>query len=499
MTDRAVLALDQGTTSSRAILFNHDGRPVRARNREFAQYFPFPGWVEHDPEDIWTSQLDVARDVIRDTGLSAHDIAAVGITNQRETTIVWERSSGKPVYNAIVWQDRRTAEYCDTLKAEGWEQTIREKTGLVIDPYFSASKLRWILHRVPGAKRRSANGELLFGTVDTFLIYRLTGGAVHVTDYSNAARTMLFNIHTLQWDEDLLREFDIPRCMLPEVRPSSEIYGQTDNGIFGTAIPIAGSAGDQQAAAFGQACFEPGMVKNTYGTGNFVLMNTGERPHVSAAGLLTTIAWGIGGTVIYALEGSVFVTGAAVQWLRDGLRIIDDAAETEQLAGSVTDTGGVYLVPAFAGLGTPYWDPYARGTIVGLTRGSNRAHIARATLEAVAYQSRDVLEAMRRDAGLAISELRVDGGMVKNDFLMQFQADITGIRVERPAVQETTALGAAYLAGLAVGFWESQREVTERWTLDRAFVPLIDLAAREDLYLNWMRAVKRAKGWAGPR
>ena len=430
--------------------------------------------------------------------LGASDIAAIGITNQRETTVVWDRTTGKPVYNAIVWQDRRTAEYCDTLKRDGWEDRVRQKTGLVIDAYFSATKVRWILNNVDGAREKAERGDLLFGTVDSFLIWRLTGGKVHVTDYSNAARTMLFNIHDLKWDEDLMKELGVPSAMLPEVKPSSTVYGETDPDLFGGAIKIAGVAGDQQAATFGQACYQAGMVKNTYGTGNFMLMNTGDTPRESKAGLLTTIAWGIGDQVVYALEGSIFVTGAAVQWLRDELKVIGSAAETEDLARQAPDTGGVYLVPAFVGLGAPYWDPYARGAIVGLTRGTGLPQIARATLASVAYQSRDVLEAMRSDSGLEIADIRVDGGMVVNDVLMQFQADITNTRVQRPVVQETTALGAAYLAGLAVGYWDSQEEIEQKWAMDKEFVPSMDEDEREKLYRGWKRAVERARGWIEP-
>jgi glycerol kinase len=492
VADHVVLAIDQGTTSSRAILFDHDGRvlgqPVAT---ELTQRYPRPGWVEHDPEEIWSSQLAVARAVIAECGTNAADVAAVGVTNQRETTIVWDRETGKTVHNAIVWQDRRTAELCDRLRAEGWEEPVRRKTGLVIDAYFSATKLRWILDHIAGAREKAARGELLFGTVDSFLIWRLSGGKVHVTDVSNAARTMLFNIHTLDWDGDLLAELRIPRAMLPEVRPSSEVYGATDPSLLGDTVPIAGDAGDQQAATFGQACFTPGMVKNTYGTGNFMQMNTGSTPCESASGLLTTVAWKVGGEVVYALEGSVFVTGAAVQWLRDGLKIIGSAADTGQLAGGTPDTGGVYFVPAFAGLGAPYWDPHARGAILGLTGGTGIAEIARAALESAAYQSRDVREAMRVDSGLDIPEIRVDGGMVVNDFLMQFQADIAHTRVVRPVVRETTALGAAYLAGLAVGFWSSQDEIAGKWRIDREFIPQMDEARRQELCDGWKAAVTR--------
>ncbi len=496
MTDNYILALDQGTTSSRAILFDHDGRPTATSQREFPQLYPRPGWVEHDPEDIWGTQNTVARDVLNKGGVAATDIAAIGITNQRETTVVWDRRTGQPLYNAIVWQDRRTAPACDALRARGLAGGIREKTGLVVDAYFSGTKLAWVLNNVPGARARAERGELAFGTVDTFLMWRLSGGEIHRTDYSNASRTMLFNIHTLDWDDDILRELNIPRGVLPEACPSAHDFGATAQGVLDAAIPIAGVAGDQQAATFGQACFEPGMVKNTYGTGSFMLMNTGAQPRTSENGLLTTIAWGFDKRVTYALEGSIFVTGAAVQWLRDELGIIQNAAETEGLAGSVSDSGGVYLVPAFAGLGAPYWDPYARGALLGLTRGSGRAQIVRATLESVCYQSRDVLEVMRADSGLPIKEIRVDGGMVANNVLLQLQADIAGARVVRPAVTETTALGAAYLAGLQVGYWSSQREVAAKWAEDRVFEPATGEAAREKGYRGWQRAVERSRDWA---
>jgi glycerol kinase len=498
MAKEYVLALDQGTTSSRAIIFDRAGRVVEQLNREFPQHYPQPGWVEHDPEDIWQSQIGVARRVLAQRGLRAEDIAAIGITNQRETVIIWDRTTGKPIYPAIVWQDRRTAALCDRLRRDGWEGPIREKTGLVIDAYFSATKLRWILDHVEGAQQRAERGELLGGTVDSFLIWRLSGGRAHVTDASNASRTMLFNIHQCDWDGDLLAEFDIPGALLPEVRQSSEVLGQTDSTLFGGAISIAGDAGDQQAATFGQACFHPGMVKNTYGTGNFLLMNTGAGARESNHGLLTTIAWQIDGEVTYALEGSVFVTGAAVQWLRDGLGVIRDAAETAELAASVPNSGGVYLVPAFAGLGAPYWDQYARGTLVGLTRGTKAAHIIRASLEAAAFQSRDVLDAMRDDSGLPLSELRVDGGMVVNDVLLQIQADIAGTRVQRPLVHETTALGAAYLAGLAVGYWEGQAEIESLWQMEREFLPRMDEEMRQRMYTGWRRAVDRAMHWIEP-
>ncbi len=494
--DKYVLALDQGTTSSRAILFNHEGRAVASASREFPQIYPQPAWVEHNPEDIWSSQLATAQAVMREKGVTAANIAAIGITNQRETTVVWDKSTGAPVMNAIVWQDRRTASYCDQLKAEGWEQKIREKTGLVIDAYFSGTKVKWILDNVPGARERAKRGELLFGNVDTYLIWRLTGGKSHCTDYSNASRTMLFNIHTLDWDDDVLTKMDIPRAMLPKPSQSSEVYGEADASHFGGAIPIAGDAGDQQAATFGQACFDVGMAKNTYGTGSFLLLNTGEKAEVSKSGLITTIGWGVGGKVTYCLEGSIFITGAAVQWLRDSLKIITTAAETESLVAATTSTGGVYLVPAFVGLGAPYWDQYARGAIVGMTRGTGRAEFARAALEAAAYQTRDVVKAMEADSGVALKDLRVDGGMVANNWLMQFQADILGVRVQRPVVAETTALGAAYLAGLAVNYWDSLQDVTNNWAVDRVFTPAMGEGEREKLYSGWKRAVDRARDWA---
>jgi len=495
MADKYILALDQGTTSSRAIIFDHSGHIVTQTNQEFEQIYPKPGWVEHNPEDIWSSQINVARKVLQDKGLTAADIAAIGITNQRETTVVWEKSTGRPVFNAIVWQDRRTAGFCDELKAKGWTDKIRDKTGLVIDAYFSGTKVKWILDNVEGARDKAAAGDLLFGNIDSFLIWRLTGGEAHVTDYTNASRTMLFNIRTLQWDEEILKEFNIPLAMLPQAMPSSQVYGNTKADIFGGEIPIAGDAGDQQAATFGQACFEPGMAKNTYGTGCFMLMNTGEEPVPSKNNLLTTIGWGLNGKVTYCLEGSVFITGAAVQYLRDSLKIIDKASDTEGLANSIQDSGGVYVVPAFVGLGAPYWDQYARGAILGLTRGSGRAEIARATLESVAYQVRDVIEAMEADSGVSLKELRVDGGMVANNFLMQFQSDILGVPVERPVVAETTALGAAYLAGLAVGYWTSTDDIRQNWALDRKFEPSMDEATRAKLYKGWKKAVQRAQAW----
>ncbi|MEO5952341.1 MAG: glycerol kinase GlpK [Chloroflexia bacterium] len=490
-----ILALDQGTTSSRAIVFGHDGRIVAQSNQEFEQIYPKPGWVEHNPEDIWSSQINVAKKVIQDTKLQASDFAAIGITNQRETTVVWDKATGRPIHNAIVWQDRRTAGFCDDLKARGWEDRIRSKTGLVIDAYFSGTKVKWILDNVDGAREKAERGELLFGNIDTFLIWRLTNGKVHVTDYSNASRTMLFNIYDLKWDEEVLKEFNIPASMLPEAMPSSHVYGNASADILGGEIPIAGDAGDQQAATFGQACFEPGMAKNTYGTGCFMLMNTGEKPVPSKNNLLTTIGWGLNGKVTYCLEGAVFISGAAVQYLRDSLRIIANAAETEALAMSVESSGGVYVVPAFVGLGAPYWDQYARGAILGLTRGSGRAEIVRATLESVAFQSRELLEAMVADSDVDLRELRVDGGMVANNFLMQFQADILNVPVERPVVAETTALGAAYLAGLAVGYWQDTNEVTQNWALDRRFTPDMEEASRAKLYKGWKKAVQRALQW----
>lgn len=493
---RYLMALDQGTTSSRAIVFDDRGRVIAVAQREFRQIYPQPGWVEHDPEEIWASQLAVAREALARAGLQASDLAAIGITNQRETTIVWDRRTGRPIYNAIVWQCRRTAAMCDELRARGLAEAIRQKTGLVIDAYFSGTKIAWLLERVPGARQQAERGELAFGTVDTWLIWQLTGGRVHATDYSNASRTMIFNIHTLDWDEELLRELRIPRALLPEVRSSAGIFGESDVEILGASIPIAGVAGDQQAAAFGQACFAPGMAKNTYGTGCFLLLNTGEQAVPSQRGLLTTIAWGLNGRVTYALEGSIFIAGAAIQWLRDGLGIIAHAAETEALAGSVTDTGGVYFVPAFVGLGAPHWDAYARGTIIGLTRGTNRAHLVRAALEAICYQTRDVMDAMTADAGVPLHALRVDGGAVANNLLCQLQADLLGVPVQRPVVTETTALGAAYLAGLAVGVWEGQKGIAAQWQMDREFRPQMAAAERDRLYAGWQRAVQRAKGWA---
>lgn len=490
-----ILALDQGTTSSRAILYNVDGQVVKIAQKEFTQFYPKAGWVEHDPMEIWGSQSGVASELLATTGITAEEIAAIGITNQRETTIVWEKATGRPVYNAIVWQCRRTSAICDELKAQGFEDYIRSNTGLVLDAYFSGTKVKWILDNVEGARDKAQRGELLFGNVDTWLIWNLTRGKIHVTDYSNASRTMLYNIRELKWDQTILRTLDIPESMLPSVQPSSAVYGATDARLFGAAIPIAGDAGDQQAALFGQACYAPGMVKNTYGTGCFMLMQTGETPAYSGHGLLTTIAWGIDGRVQYALEGSIFIAGAAIQWLRDNLRVIYDARDSEYFASKVPDCQGVYVVPAFTGLGAPYWDMYARGAILGLTRGTTRNHIIRATLESIAYQTRDVLELMRSECGIDLSELRVDGGACANDFLMQFQADILGAPVERPQIVETTALGAAYLAGLAVGFWKDQESIAKRRKVDLRFLPAMEDDKREKLYTRWKKAVERVRGW----
>jgi glycerol kinase len=492
-----VLALDQGTTSSRAIVFDRQGEIVSVAQKEFTQIYPRAGWVEHDAMEIWGTQSGVAREVLERAGISPREIAAIGITNQRETTVVWDRITGKPVHNAIVWQCRRTAAICDELKAApGMEEYIRENTGLVVDAYFSGTKVKWILDTVPGARERAERGELLFGTMDTWLIWNLTKGKVHVTDYSNASRTMLFNIRTLDWDERILASLGIPKAMLPQVRPSSEVYGHTAPDTFGGAnIPIAGAAGDQQAALFGQACFQTGMAKNTCGTGCFMLMNTGDQLVPSKNGLLTTIAWGVEGKVEYALEGSIFIAGAAVQWLRDELKIIRDAEDSEYLATKVKDSNGVYVVPAFVGLGAPYWDMYARGAILGLTRGAKAEHIIRATLESIAYQTRDVLEAMQEDAGLELRILKVDGGAVANNFLMQFQADILNVPVDRPRVIETTALGAAYLAGLAVGFWQSKEEIAANWKVERKFNPAMVEAERTQLYRGWKKAVSRSRQW----
>lgn len=491
-----VMALDSGTTSNRCILFNEKGEMCSVAQKEFTQHFPKPGWVEHDPGEIWSTQLAVAREAMTKIGAGAEDIAAIGITNQRETTIVWDKNTGQPIYPAIVWQCRRTSEYCDSLKEKGLTEKYREKTGLVIDAYFSGTKVKWILDHVEGARERAQRGTLLFGTVETWLIWKLTRGAVHVTDYTNASRTMLFNIHTLEWDDEILEEMGIPKSMLPQAKPSSEIYGETDPGFFGGRIPIAGAAGDQQAALFGQTCFEQGEAKNTYGTGCFLLMNTGKKPVLSKNGLVTTIAWGIGREVTYALEGSIFVAGAAIQWLRDELRLIDSAADSEYFAQRVKDTNGCYVVPAFTGLGAPYWDQYARGTIVGLTRGVNKYHIVRATLESLVYQVNDVLEAMKADSGMDLAALKVDGGASANDFLMQVQADISNAPVNRPQCVETTAMGAAYLAGLAVGYWKDKEEVKTNWAIDRVFTPAIEQEKREEMLSGWSRAVKCSHGWA---
>lgn len=491
-----VMALDSGTTSNRCILFNEKGEMCSVAQKEFTQHFTKPGWVEHEPGEIWSTQLAVAREAMTKIGASAEDISAIGITNQRETTIVWDKNTGQPVYPAIVWQCRRTSEYCDSLKEKGLTEKFREKTGLVIDAYFSGTKVKWILDHVEGARERAEKGTLLFGTVETWLIWKLTRGAVHVTDYSNASRTMLFNIHTLEWDDEILEELDIPKSMLPQARASSEIYGETDPSFFGGRIPIAGAAGDQQAALFGQACFEQGDAKNTYGTGCFLLMNTGSQPVLSNNGLVTTIAWGMDGKVTYALEGSIFVAGAALQWLRDELRLIDSAADSEYFAQRVKDTNGCYVVPAFTGLGAPYWDQYARGTIVGLTRGVNKYHIIRATLESLAYQVNDVLEAMKADSGMNLSSLRVDGGASANNFLMQTQADFSNAPVNRPRCVETTAMGAAYLAGLAVGYWKDIEDVKQNWGIDKIFVPAIEPEKREKMLKGWKRAVTCSYGWA---
>jgi glycerol kinase len=488
-----ILALDQGTTSSRAIVFDHAGSIVSVAQKEFRQIFPTPGWVEHDPRDIWSSQAGVAAEALTKANVAAADVAAIGITNQRETTLVWDRETGEPVCNAIVWQDRRTAAICDRLKARKLDRLIRRKTGLVVDAYFSGTKVQWILENVKGVKARARGGELAFGTVDSWLVWNLTGGRVHVTDASNASRTMLFDIVKGDWDDELLKIFGVPRSMLPDVRSSSEVYGETS--LLGRPIPIAGIAGDQQAALFGQACTKPGMAKNTYGTGCFMLMNTGTKRIASKNNLLTTVAWRIGDRTEYALEGSIFIAGAVVQWLRDGLEFFRSAPEIEALAKTVPDTGGVYLVPAFAGLGAPHWDPYARGTIVGLTRGTTKAHIARAALEAIALQTMDVLQAMQADAGIKLKQLRVDGGASANDLLMQLQADLLGVPVVRPKVSETTALGAAYLAGLAVGFWKSQADIAKQWQVDKQFAPAMKAPARKKLASGWERALRRAKAW----
>ncbi|MGB4609712.1 MAG: glycerol kinase GlpK [Saccharofermentanales bacterium] len=491
-----VMALDSGTTSNRCILFNEKGETMSLAQNEFTQIYPKAGWVEHDANEIWSTQIGVATEAINRINAKADDIAAIGITNQRETTIVWEKDTGRPIYNAIVWQCRRTADLCDKLKEQGYTDKFREKTGLVIDAYFSGTKVRWILDNVEGAQERAEKGELLFGTVDTWLIWKLTNGRVHVTDYSNASRTMLYNIIDLKWDDEILEILNIPKCMLPEVKPSSAVYGETDPQYFGKPIPIAGAAGDQQSALFGQACFSPGEAKNTYGTGCFLLMNTGEKPVFSKNGLVTTIAWGVGDKVEYALEGSIFVAGAAIQWLRDELRIIDSSPDSEYIASQVDDTNGCYVVPAFVGLGAPYWDQYARGTIVGITRGVNKKHLVRATLESLGYQTLDVLEAMQQDSGIELKALKVDGGASNNNFLMQFQSDINGGPVLRPSNTETTAMGAAYLAGIATGFWKGQDDVLANWAIDREFEPAMAEEDRLSRIKGWKKAVKRAFDWA---
>ena len=491
-----IMALDAGTTSNRCILFDEKGEICSIAQKEFTQYFPKPGWVEHDANEIWSSQLGVAVEAMAKLGIGADDIAAIGITNQRETTIVWDKNTGEPVYNAIVWQCRRTSEYCDTLKDKGLTDKFREKTGLIIDAYFSGTKLKWILDNVDGVRERAEKGELLFGTVETWLIWKLTKGKAHVTDYSNASRTLLFNIKDLTWDKEILEELNIPESMLPEPKPSSCVYGYSDASFFGKEIPISGAAGDQQAALFGQTCFNPGEAKHTYGTGCFMLMNTGETPVYSQNGLVTTIAWGLDGKVNYALEGSIFVAGASIQWLRDELRIIESAADSEYMAKKVKDTNGCYVVPAFTGLGAPYWDQYARGTIVGLSRGVNKYHIIRATLESIGYQVNDVLHAMKADSGIDLAALKVDGGASANDFLMQFQSDIINAPVKRPSCVETTAMGAAYLAGLAVGYWNSKEDVIKNWAIDKVFSPIMGEDERERKIKGWNKAVKYSFGWA---
>ena len=491
-----IMALDQGTTSSRCILFNKSGLPVSTSQKEFKQIYPEAGWVEHDPMEIWATQFGVATEALLKANINAEDIEAIGITNQRETTIVWDRRTGLPIYNAIVWQCRRTSDFCDELKAKGLDKIIKEKTGLVLDAYFSATKIKWILDNIPTARREADRGNLIFGNIDTWLIWNLTKGKVHVTDYTNASRTMLFNIHELKWDKDLLDIFGIPESMLPEVKPSSCVYGKTDESLFGVEIQIAGDAGDQQAALFGQTCFKPGMAKNTYGTGCFLLMNTGEKAVESKNGLLTTIAIGIDGKVEYALEGSIFIGGASIQWLRDELRMLKSAPESERYCEVVEDTGGVYLVPAFVGLGAPYWDQYARGIMVGITRGTKKEHFIRATVESLAYQTYDVLKAMEEDSKIELKALKVDGGACANNFLMQFQSDILNVQVDRPEVIETTALGAAYLAGIAAGYWKDRNDVAKNWALSKNFNPVMDEQNRTRLLEGWHDAVKRSMGWA---
>ncbi|GEN30000.1 glycerol kinase [Cerasibacillus quisquiliarum] len=494
MSEQYILALDQGTTSSRAILFNHHGEIKAVAQQEFEQIFPEPGWVEHDANEIWTSVLACMAEALRIADIEAKQVAAIGITNQRETTVVWDKHTGRPIYHAIVWQSRQTEHICQQLRDAGYEETFRQKTGLLLDPYFSGSKVKWILDHVDGAREKAENGDLMFGTIDTWLVYKLSGGKAHVTDYSNASRTLMFNIHDLKWDDELLNILQVPQSMLPEVRESSEIYAETvDYHFFGERVPIAGIAGDQQAALFGQACFESGMAKNTYGTGCFMLMNTGEKAVTSERGLLTTIAWGLNGKVEYALEGSIFVAGSAVQWLRDGMRMFREASESETYATRVDSAEGVYVVPAFVGLGTPYWDSETRGAVFGLTRGTTKEHFIRATLEAIAYQTKDVLDTMKADSDIHLKALRVDGGMVQNDFLMQFQSDMLGVQVERPVVQETTALGAAYLAGLAVGYWKDKEEIGEQWKVDHIFEPKMNEREKGKLYRGWLKAVEAAR------
>lgn len=490
-----ILALDQGTTSSRAIVFDHAGVPIASAQKEYQQLYPKPGWVEHDPMEIWASQSSTANEAIARANISSESIAAVGVTNQRETTVVWDRETGKPVYNAIVWQDRRTADYCATLKKDGLEAMVTEKTGLRLDPYFSGTKVRWILENVPGVRARAEAGKLLFGTIDSWLLWQLTGRKVHVTDATNASRTLLYNLRTGDWDADLLKLFNIPRCMLPEVRSCSEVYGHVERNLYPAGAPIAGIAGDQHAALFGQACFTPGMAKNTYGTGCFLLMNTGTEPVVSRNNLLTTVAWKIGGKTEYALEGSVFIGGAVIQWLRDEMQLVRDVRELDQLAASVPDANGLYLVPAFAGLGAPHWDPYARGAALGITRGTNRAHFCRAALEGIAFQSADLIACMEKDSGIPLKELRVDGGACRSQPLLQFQADLLGTPVVRPKNIETTAIGAAYLAGLAVGFWESREDIVRNWSVDTVFKRERPVEDMTKLRAGWDRALERSKGW----
>ncbi|MGR9048840.1 glycerol kinase GlpK [Halobacillus faecis] len=489
-----ILSIDQGTTSSRAILFNYEGQIVETAQKEFEQHFPKPGWVEHDANEIWTSVLACIADVLRKSDIEASQVAGIGITNQRETTVVWDKNTGKPIYKAIVWQSRQTQSICNELKEQGLEDTFRDKTGLLLDPYFAGTKVKWILDNVDGAKEKAENGDLMFGTIDTWLVYKLSGQKTHVTDYSNASRTLMYNIHDLKWDDELLDILDVPKSMLPEVKPSSEVYANTvDYHFFGKEVPIAGIAGDQQAALFGQACFEKGMGKNTYGTGGFMLLNTGEEAVKSENGLLTTLAWGIDGKVEYALEGSIFVSGSAIQWLRDGLNMVESSPQSEEIAGQVKSTDGVYVVPAFVGLGTPYWDSEARGAVFGLTRGTTKAHFVRATLESLAYQTKDVVDAMVEDSGIEVKKLRVDGGAVKNNLLMQFQSDLLDVTVERPEVNETTALGAAYLAGLAVGFWEDRKEIANQWKVEREFEPSMNEEKSKKLYKGWQKAVEATR------